>query len=504
MSDKPAGMRGRASDHVLDAENALNPRRWLILPLVLAAMFMAQFDLYVVNVAAPSLQSSLGAGPAALELIVGGYAFAYASGLITGGRLGDLLGHRKVFLLGTLAFTAASLLCGLAQTPTQLVITRLLQGIAAAAMVPQVLALITAVFPVVERARALAWFGVTMGVGAVAGQVLGGALLEAGVFGLGWRVIFLVNLPIGLLSIAFAQRLLPRHTSTARPRLDPLGMVGMSLALALLLVPLVIGRAEGWPLWTWLCLIASVPVFALTLLWERRLVARDGQPVLNVALFRHKAFNIGLLVNVGAFASFHSFMFTLTLVLQGGLGLSPVQAGLTFMPLGIAFSVASISARSLIAKHGARVITIGTVIATIGLASLLVVLSISGSSTNAAMVIVPMMVVGLGNGLAVPALIGAVLAGITAQHAGAAAGVLTTAQQFASAIGIAVIGGVFFQTLGSRQGVEGYVGSLIWVAVISGAVALAAAAASLLLPRPAKKAVEAAPATAVAAPPKAA
>jgi EmrB/QacA subfamily drug resistance transporter len=458
----------------------------LALTLVLAAMFMAQFDLYVVNVAAPSLSVDLGAGPAALELIVGGYAFTYAAGLITGGRLGDLLGHRRMFITGTAAFTVASLLCGLAQTPTQLVVVRLLQGLTAALMVPQVLALITAMFPPQQRARALAWFGVTMGVGAVAGQVLGGALLQADVLGLGWRAIFLVNVPIGIIAVLFSLRLLPAAASAARPRLDVVGVIGISGALALVLVPLVIGRSEGWPLWAWISLVASVPVMILSLMWERRLGARGGQPMLDVGLFGDSVFNKGLLVNVGVFASFHSWMFTMTLMLQAGIGLTPLAAGLTFTPLGVAFAVSSVGGRPLVARWGSGVITLGTVIAAAGLAAMVVVLSIAGGSANAFTVIVPMMIVGLGNGLAVPAMIGTVLAGVQPAKAGAAAGVLTTAQQFAGAAGIAVIGGVFFQTLDPERGAAGYATSLIWVSGMSLAVALLAAAVSTRLPRPAR------------------
>jgi len=463
-------------------------KRWLMLPVILAAMFMAQFDLYVVNVAAPSLEHDLHAGQAALELIVAGYAFTYASGLITGGRLGDLFGSRAVFLSGTVAFTIASVLCGIAQSPGQLVAARLVQGLTGAAMVPQVLALITATFPPAERARALSWFGVTVGVGAVAGQVLGGALLEADVAGLGWRVIFLVNLPIGIVMLAFAHRLLPRRTPTARPRLDPVGAVGVSVSLALALVPLILGRLEGWPVWTWISLVASVPAMGLTLWWERALAGRGGQPLLDLGLFRDKAFNRGLVVSVATFAGFFSFMFTLTLVLQSGLGLSPLEAGFTFTPLGLAFSGASIASQRITAKYGSRMITTGGAIAAVGVVVLLVVLQASGGETSAARLIGPMVLIGLGNGLAVPALVGSVLAGVRPQQAGAAAGVLTTAQQFASAAGVAAIGSVFFQALGTPHGVASYASAFQWVAVIDLVLVLIAAGISLTLPRPARPA----------------
>ncbi|WP_030166820.1 MFS transporter [Streptomyces sp. NRRL S-813] len=469
-----------------EADSGPYAKRWLMLPVILAAMFMAQFDLYVVNVAAPSLEHGLHAGQAALELIVAGYAFTYASGLVTGGRLGDLYGSRAVFLTGTIAFTVASLLCGIAQTPGQLVAARLVQGLTGAAMVPQVLALITATFPPAERARALSWFGVTVGVGAVAGQVLGGALLEADVAGLGWRVIFLVNLPVGLVMLAFAARLLPRRKPTARPALDPLGAVGVPVSLALALVPLVLGRTEGWPVWTWISLVASVPAMALTLLWERGLARRGGQPLLNLSLFADRAFSRGLVVSIATFAGFFSFMFTLTLVLQSGLGLTPLEAGFTFTPLGLAFSGASMASQRITARYGSRMITTGASIAAIGFVVLLIVLTASGDHTSAARLIGPMVLIGLGNGLAVPALVGSVLAGVRPQQAGAAAGVLTTAQQFASAAGVAAIGSVFFGALGTPHGVGSYASAFEWVGGIGLVLVLVAAAVSLALPRPAK------------------
>ncbi|HUZ25306.1 MAG TPA: MFS transporter [Streptosporangiaceae bacterium] len=461
------------------------PRRWKMLPVVLAAMFMAQFDLYVVNVAAPSLERNIHAGPAALQLIVAGYGFTYASGLITGGRLGDIFSHRRVFLVGVLAFSLASVLCGVAQSPGELVAARLLQGLTGAAMVPQVLALITAVFPAAERPRALAWFGVTIGVGAVAGQVLGGLLLEANLLNLGWRAIFLVNVPVGLVAAAFAYRLMPRREAAGRrPRLDPIGAAGVAVSLALALVPLVLGRTDGWPPWAWASLAASVPLMALSLGWERALARRGGQPMLDLSLFGNKVFVRGLLLNVTIFSAFFSFVFVLTLVMQNGLGLSPLQAGLTFTPLGLAFAAASIAAQRLVARHGARVIMTGTAIVIVGMIALLLVLRLSGGAVSAPRLIGPMVLIGLGNGTAVPALIGTVLAGAHPRDAGAAAGVLTTSQQFASAAGVAALGSVFFAALGLGHGVDAYASALQWVALLDLVLVLIAASISTLMPRP--------------------
>ncbi|GII54351.1 MFS transporter [Planotetraspora thailandica] len=460
------------------------PRRWPMLPVLLAALFMAQFDLYVVNVAAPSLQHDIHAGQAALELIVAGYGFTYASGLITGGRLGDLLGSRRMFLVGMLAFVVASLLCGLAGGPGELIAARLLQGLAGAAMVPQVLAIIAAVFPPAERSRAVAWFGVTIGVGAVAGQVIGGALLQVDVLGLGWRVIFLVNVPIGLAAAALALRLLPHPQAAVRPELDPVGAAGISAALAFALLPLVLGRTEHWPLWTWISLAASVPAMALVLWWEAALARRGGQPVLDLTLLRSPALARGLVICLAAFCSFFSFLFVLTLVLQSGLSLSPLAAGLTFTPLGLSFAAASIAAPRIAVRQGARLVTTGYAVAAAGLIGLYVDLHLSGAHTDVARLIGPLVLIGLGNGLAVPALTGVVLAGARTAQAGAASGILTASQQFAAAGGVAGIGTVFFAALGDRHGTAGYASALAWVAALDLALVLVACLVSRSLWNP--------------------
>ncbi len=337
-----------------------------MLPVVLTAMFMAGFDIWAVNVAAPSLQRDLHVSDAALQLIVGGYAFMYASGMVTGGRLGDLFGYRRMFMIGVVSFAAASLLCGLAQSSSELVAARLVQGLTGAVMVPQVLALITATFPVHERSRALAWFGVTMGAGFVSGQILGGGLIQANIFGLGWRAIFLVNVPVGVLALVAAARVVPHAWAQHRPRLDPLGAIGVSASIALALVPLTLGRDQGWPPWTWASLAAALPMLALTLAWERRLARRNGEPLLDLPLFRDRTFSAGLLVNFGLVFFFGSFMFVLTLLLQAGLGQSPLHAGIEALPLAAAFTVMSILSPRFSARLGPRAITLGAAITTLG------------------------------------------------------------------------------------------------------------------------------------------
>ncbi|MEE1781897.1 MFS transporter [Streptomyces sp. SP17BM10] len=473
-----------------------DPRRWRVLPVILLATFMAAFDYMVVNVAAPSLARDLGAGPAALELVVGGYGFTYAAGLVTGGKLGDLFGHRRLFLLGMAGFTAASLLCGLAASAPELIAARLVQGLAAAAMAPQVLALITAAFPAGERPRALAWFGLTISLGGIAGQVLGGALLQADVFGLGWRVIFLVNGPVGVGALAAAARLLPRRAPAARPGLDPVGALALTLALALALVPLVVGREEGWPLWSVLSLVAAVPALAAALAWMRRLDARGGEPLLDLALFASRALRIGLLVNVAVMASFGGLMLTTTLLLQGGLGLDAAHAGLVFVPLGAGTMAAALLGRHLAARLGSRALPAGNALGTAGITLLALELHLAGASAGAPLIAAPLALVGLGSGLTMPALTGTVLGGVRPERAGAASGILTTTQQFSTATGVAVLGAVFFSVLGHHPTPAGYANAAehaLWLAALLYAVATVLVTR---LPRPQAPATAPAPAPA--------
>ncbi|HXL96383.1 MAG TPA: MFS transporter [Streptosporangiaceae bacterium] len=461
-----------------------NPRRWLMLPVVLMAMFMAGFDIWAVNVAAPSLQHDLHVSDAALQLIVGGYAFMYASGMVTGGRLGDLFGYRRMFMIGVVTFAAASLLCGLSRSSGELVAARLVQGLTGAVMVPQVLALITATFPPAERPKALSWFGVTMGLGFVSGQILGGGLLSANVFGLSWRAIFLVNVPVGIAALVASAKLVPHAFSQRRPRLDPLGALGVSGSLALALVPLTLGRSEGWPVWTWVAMALALPVLGLTLLWERHLAHSDGQPLLDLVLFRDRAFSAGLVVNFGLVFFFGSFMFVLTLLLQEGLAQSPIHAGIEALPLAFTFTLASILGPRFASRLGPRSITLGASIAALGTFGLAFTGLRYGASLTGWDLAPATAVIGLGQGIALPSLIGAVLQHVQPARAGAAAGILTTTQQFGAASGIAVIGAIFYGALGSGVPSRGmFVHGMELGMTVDAVLLVAAALVTLLLPR---------------------
>ena len=434
--------------------DAPDPRRWLMLPVVLSATFMYGFDLNVVNVAIPSLQHDLHAGQAALELVVGGYSFTYAAGLVIGGRLGDIFSYRRMFLVGMTAFAVASVLCAVSRNPVELVAARVVQGLTAAMMVPQVLALVTSVFTAPhERARALSWFGVVAGLAGVFGQVLGGFLISANVLGLSWRVIFLLNLPVGAVVLGFAVWLLPKAGPGRRPRLDFVGVLSVSGALALALLPIIFGRTTGWSAWTWACLAAAVPALAGALWWERRLASRGGKPLLDLTLFHNRSFSLGLAVNVVFMAAFTSFIFVMSLLLQSGLGLTPLRAGLAFGPMAVTGMAGPLVGRRLIVRTGpGPVLLLGAGFSALGVVVIATALQLQGGGVALGWLVAGLAVGGFGNTLILPAAIGSTLGGVRRDQAGVASGMLNTTQQFAGTSGLAVIATVFFSVLGVQLG----------------------------------------------------
>jgi MFS family permease len=434
------------------------------LAVLLTGAFMTQFDFFVVNVAAPSIRRDLSTGSGQLALIVAGYAFAYASGLVVGGRLGDTFGHRPIFVLGLVAFAATSAGCGLAPGPGELIGARLLQGASAALLVPQVLAIISTRTHGSGRARAMAWFGVAGGVGSLSGQVLGGFLVSADVDGLGWRVAFLVNLPIGIAGAFVAGRVLDR--TAERPvgaTLDFRGAGGLAMAVALLLVPLTLGHEQGWPAWTWTSIAMSIPTMVATLAWERSLERARRRPLLPVHLFSVRSFRRGMTSAAAFMAAFASYMFALALVLQVGYRLDAFHAGLAFAPAGLCFLVAALVTPTLTATVGRNALAGGAVLAAAALVVLAVVVGTDSDHHRLSAVVPIAALVSLGNGAVYPQLLGTTLAEVSPADAGVGAGALATAQQFAAAAGVAILGTIFLATEGVGRHPEVGTG-MAWVA----------------------------------------
>jgi MFS family permease len=460
---------------------------WAALAVVLVGAFMAVADFFIVNVALPSISSSLGAGPAALELVVAGYGVAYATGLVTGGRLGDALGRRRLFLAGIAGFTLTSAACGLAPTAATLVVARVLQGVSAAAMVPQVLATIHSSFSGDARQRALGVYGAILGAATVAGQLLGGVIVAADVAGLGWRPAFLVNVPIGLAGLAAAWRILPDTRSATPQRLDTTGAALLGLAVVALLLPLTGGRELGWPLWSWAAL-SSVPVLVGALVaWERRLERRGGDPLLPPGLLRLGGLRTGLGA-VALFApAFGGFFFTSALSLQRGRHLGPLAAGMVMVPFALAFLAASLGGGRIAGNRVRRTVAGGAGLIAAGYLALALIAWRDFSGEDFWTLAPAMAIAGLGQGLVVPQLFGIVLGGGPAVRAATASGMLMTAFQAGLAVGVGVLGLVFLAVLGPETAAGGgHYGSASAVAfLLEAALAAAGAVVCGLLPEPA-------------------
>ena len=420
-----------------------------VLPIVLVGTFMAILDVAIVNVAIPSIRSGLNAGFGAVELVVSAYTIAYASLLVTGGRLGDILGRKRMFVLGLLVFTAASALCGAAPDIPVLVLARVLQGVGGALLYPQVLAIIQTSYQGEERSRALGVFGAVIGIASIAGQLIGGALLALDLFGWTWRPVFLVNVPVGIAAAVAALVWLPDDRDETRTRLD-LGGVGLVTALLLLLsVPLLLGRDQGWPLWLVLMLVAVLPVGWAFLRWERSVSARGGQPLVRLDLFRNRGFASGVPIAVLFMMSYAGFLFTLAVYLQTGLDFSPMKSALVYTPSAVGFFCTSLLAPRLVPVLGRHVLAIGYVLAAFGLLGTAATAAAAGASLSVWSLAPTMLLTGIGQGLGMSPLVGTILSGVPPKDAGGASGVVTTSMQTANVLGVAVFGLLFFTLVGS-------------------------------------------------------
>jgi EmrB/QacA subfamily drug resistance transporter len=453
--------------------------RWATLPVVLTGTFMVVLDFFIVNVAMPALQADLHASAGAIEWVIAGYGLSFATLLITAGRLGDLLGRRRMFSLGLATFTLASALCGLATGPEMLIAARVLQGAAAALLTPNVLSIIGVTYAGEDRMRALTAYGVVLGLAAVGGQLIGGALIAADVAGLGWRTIFLINVPIGAAALVLTPRLVAESRVEGGARLDPTGTALITFALLAAVLPLVEGRQHGWPLWTWLCLAAAPVALGLFAVHQRGLSARGGAPLLDPALFRDRAFSAGLLTQLVFWCGQASFFLVFALYLQQGRGLGALEAGLVFTVLAAAYLVASMRSEDLLARLGRRLPALGAMTLATGHALLAACVAAIGDGGSIAVLVPALLLIGAGMGLVITPLTSTVLAGVQPHHVGSASGALSTMQQVGGALGVAVTGVIFFGTVG--EGVaHAFELSLIQLAATCAAVA----ALTRLLPAP--------------------
>ncbi|MBF6175493.1 MFS transporter [Nocardia blacklockiae] len=426
----------------------LDPRRWIAFAVVLAAGFMDLLDVTIVNVAVPSIQNDLKAEYSQLEWIVAAYVLSFAAVLITGGRLGDIYGRKRVFLVGMAGFTLASLACGLSDTPAVLIGSRFVQGAFAGLMVPQILATIRVTFPKHERAKAIALYSGVGGSASAVGLSLGGVLVQANLFDLGWRPIFLVNVPVGVVALVAAFAVMRDSRSTAAPRLDIPGMVLAVAAVLLLVYPLTEGRRLGWPTWTFAMMAAAASVFATFVAYERRRARTVGSPLIDLDLFRSRPFTVGLAAWLLFWIGLGGFFLVWTLFMQAGLGWTPLRAGLTAVCFAVGAGIgAGTSVNVLAPRWGRAVLIAGGLITAAGFVFYGWSAARYEGEFASWQMIAPLVVTGAGFGMVVAPTIDMLLGQVPAREAGAAAGLLTTGQQLGTALGVALVGVVFFGQL---------------------------------------------------------
>lgn len=461
---------------------ATAPRRGLAVGILLFASFMDLLDATIVQVALPSIRADLGATEAQLEWAVSGYLLAFAVALITGGRLGDLYGRRRVFLVGIGGFTLASAAASLAWSGDALVATRVLQGLFAALMVPQLLASVQALFSPRERAPMFGLIGGVSGLAAVLGPVLGGWLVDADLWGLGWRTVFLINVPIGIVIFALAARLVP-ETRSARPmRLDLVGVVLLSAAVLSFMVPLVEGRSLDWPAWLWAPVALGVLLVAVFVGHSRRRMRRDGSALLPMPLFADRGFSAGIVTQAAFQGALNAFTLPFSISLQVGLGFDALTAGLNLLAFSVGAMAGTGAVIPLVAKLGKALVAFGAVVMAGGVLWTVAVVAATGADFSGWAALWPMLLSGLGLAFIVIPLVDVALATVPIADAGAASGTYSTFQQLGAAAGVAISTTVFFTIVGddwSREHVLTALQGSVGIAIAGFAIA---AAASLLLP----------------------
>ncbi len=455
MSSLPPQQRPAPRHSPRDGSDEPHPDRWRALAVTLLVGFMSLLDVTIVNVAVPSIQRGLGASSAQIQWIVSGYALTFGLTLVAGGRLGDVVGRRRMFLVGLVAFTLTSAAAGLAPDARLLVVARLLQGAAAGLLTPQNTGLIQQLFTGAERGRAFGVFGTTVGLSAATGPILGGLILAA--FGQddGWRYVFFVNVPIGVVAMVLARRLLPRagpRQGAVRSQIDGVGAVLLGVAVLAVLLPVVEAMGHpATPLWL-LTLVAPVAAWCFVR-WERRVVRRGAAPLLDVRLFgQAPGFASGIVLGATYFCGFSGIWLVLALYLQDGLGFSPLRSGLAVTPFAIGSAAASVLAGRVIARLGRRVTVFGLSLVVVGFAAIAAVVPLTEPSHPALWLVVPLFVAGVGSGSTISPNITMTLASVPPRMGGAAGGALQTGQRIGSAVGAAVLAAAFRLTLVAGAG----------------------------------------------------
>jgi EmrB/QacA subfamily drug resistance transporter len=441
--------------------------RWLVLVVVLIAEMMDLLDSTIVNVAGPTLADKLGATPTDLQWVIGGYTLALGSGLILGGRLGDRFGRRNMFLFGLIGFTLASLACAFAPAVGALVVFRFIQGFLGAMLLPQGFGLIRESFPPQEFGKAFAAYGPAFGLGGILGPVIGGFLIQADIAGLGWRAVFLLNVPIGIAAAILSFRFLPKSSADKSVKIDTFGALLVILASGMLVYPLIKGQDAGWPLWTYLMLIGSVVVFGLFALMERAATKRGASPLIDPTIFNKRSFTMGLSGLGLYFAGFTGVYLILSLFLQFGEKFTSAEAGLGNIPIALGTAIgATISGAFLAEKIGGRyTLQIGAAIQLVGIP--LMWFSVQKLDHFSIWQLVPALLVsGIGTGFIAAPIFDTILTTVDSKQSGSASGVMSAVQSVFSSVGVAIFGTVFFKFATVGQADAGFRNALIVQLVI--------------------------------------
>lgn len=435
--------------------------RWLALVIVLSAPLLYVIDIFIINMAIPAIQKGVHATDGEVQLVIAGYLLGSASFLIIGGRAGDYLGKKKVFLWGMFFFTLTSCLCGLSETALQLNITRFFQGISSSFMVPQSIAYIQVLFTDdKERAKAVGWYGITLSIAAIIGQVLGGYLADTHFVIEGWRLIFFINLPVGIITIWAMWKYLDETEKDTRHTFDYAGAVILTAGLICLIYPLTEGREAGWPLWSIGLILLSMIIFTGFIYYQKK----KAHPLIDMTLFKIGGFNIGMLAVLFHFMMHTAYLLMSAVYLQNGLGLSALDCGLYFILHALLFMGSAFAASKLIVRFGKRVLQAGL---------LIILLSFVLQLYSGIHIMLLIGIYGLGNGMILPSLLNIALGSVPVKFAGVAAGVFSTFQQTASALGISILGGVFYYALSMHHNyLEAFENGIIANIVCLGVVAV--------------------------------
>ncbi len=453
-----------------DATVARNPLRWFVFAVVLLGNLMDLMDATIVNVAGPSIRHALGGSASTLQWLSAGYTLAFAVFLVTGARLGDMLGRRQLFLAGSVGFTLFSAACAVAPSTTVLIVLRILQGASGALMIPQGFGMIKEVFADDEMGKVFGFFGPMMGLAMLAAPVLAGSLVEANLWGTGWRLVFLINVPIGVAALAGAVRVLPRTVAHPGIRLDTGGMVLVGGALVAIIYPLIQARPtrpDGWPLWTFLVLAAGAVLLIAFVVWERRVT---GDPLIEPGLLSNRTFTSGLAVILAFFGAFGGLLLCVSLFVQLGERFSPIHAGLTLIPMVVGMIVGMGTGAALVKRLGRHLLHLGMAVLAAGAVAL--ALTVSGTDHASTWDLAPaLLVIGVGAGMSFGQLLDFVLAGVDMEAIGSASGVLEAVQQLSSALGVAALGTIFFSAFGGGHPPTHAIEVTAWACLVPVAIA---------------------------------